>query len=170
MPHCRLARVSPRPGPSLRHQRRNRSLAVVRAAPIRRHVLAAARRLALRARRPTGKLISEAAGGAAVLHGKHRLPPRPPPQRGHPELQPPRRPRRNNASTPGARVNAAGWTAGYAIEALGRASRGAGHLPRRPSVDERDRRPGFALAQYATPPCRRSSTSVPRCALLGFSL
>ena len=130
LPDDRLARLPARARARVPRQRRSRSLAVLRAAPVRRHLLAGARRLALRPRRARGKLVPEAARRAAVLHRQHRLPPRASPERRDPELQPASRAPGNRPSPGGAANSRCSKGCARQAEAVGRAARPTRHVPR----------------------------------------
>src|SRR4051794_22250103 len=119
MPHAWLARLPPPPGTGVPGRGRSRDLAVLCAAPIRGHLLAGPRRLAISLRRDGGQLIPETAAGVAVLHRQHRLSPRTPLERRHSELQPAGGPRDDPPSAGRAGTNAAGWATSDPSEALG---------------------------------------------------
>ena len=76
------------------HYVRDRSVALLRAAPIRGRVLVSARRVELLRRRPLRLVLPEAAQGATVVHRQHRPPPRAPPERRHSQLPTAALPRR----------------------------------------------------------------------------
>src|SRR4051794_39799849 len=81
--------------------------------------------LGLRRRRDPRQLVPEAAASVALLHRQHRLPPRPPPQRPDPELQPPTRARGTRPVPRRSDAHDRRWRAGDPPEALGRAARPA---------------------------------------------
>ena len=103
------------------------------------------RELELHRGRAPGQLLPEAPAAAAVLHREHRAAPRPPPERAHPELQPPARPRRQRDLPPGPDPHVlAGHPIG-AAEALGREAGPPGDLRRGPPP--RPRRAGRGEAR-----------------------
>src|SRR6185312_16426972 len=59
-------------------------------APVRGHLLPVARLVAVRTGRAAGQLLPPAAAPARLGRRQRELPPRPPPERQDPELQPPR--------------------------------------------------------------------------------
>ena len=73
--------------------RDRRRLPLLRPAPVRGRLLGDRRELGLRRRRAEGQLLPEAAAGVPLLQRQHRPPPRPPPERQDPQLQPAARPR-----------------------------------------------------------------------------
>src|SRR5436305_2049586 len=86
---CRLEGCPDRSRPAASPHGRGRDLALLCPAPVRGRLLAAARRLELRRGGTSGQLVSSASADPPVLHREHRAPSHPPPERAHPELQPP---------------------------------------------------------------------------------
>ena len=77
-----------------------------------------------------GQLLLQAAEGAPVLLGQHRPAPRAPPERPHPQLQPPAGARRQPDLPQRPHAHPPGGAANGAAEAVGREPRPAGHLGR----------------------------------------
>src|SRR5205807_3279527 len=71
---------------------------------------------------------SQAAEGPAVLHRKHRAPPRSPPEPAHPQLQPPARARRESGVPRRADTDDVGRHPHDAAQALRRAAWSDGEL------------------------------------------
>src|SRR2546427_1654109 len=117
----RLARLLVRGIAARGPRRRDGDLALLRAAQFREHSLAALAGMELPRRGSARELLPAAAQGPAVLHRQHRPTPRAPPQPEDPELQPPARAQREPDLPLCAEGLADRWSAGGALQALGRA-------------------------------------------------
>ena len=95
---CRLGGILDRAAAGAPRQRQRRHLALLRAAPVRGHLLAVGRDVVVRRCRPQGQLAPATPAAASVLDREHRPAPRPPSERADPELQPAGRPRRERAA------------------------------------------------------------------------
>src|SRR3954454_156701 len=94
--------------------------------------------LELRRSRAARQLVFEVAETASVLHRQHRPAPRPPPERPHPQLQPPARPRRKPDLPRCAPAELLGRPPRLRTQALRRGPRPDGHFPRcAPRADRR---------------------------------
>ncbi|CAA9482064.1 MAG: Fatty acid desaturase, partial [uncultured Solirubrobacterales bacterium] len=110
--------------------RRGGRVAVLRPASVRGRLLGEHRRLELRRRGPARQLLPQAPAGAALLHRQHRLSPRAPPERAHPQLQPSACSRREPDLPRRADPLAVGRPAYRPAQAVGRGSRPARDLRR----------------------------------------
>ena len=123
----------------------DRNVVVLRATPIRGHVLARARRLGVRRRRTEGQFTSRTAETVTVGHRKHRNPSRTSPECEDPELQASGVPGCESKAPTGNSVDHMGRDQDTQTVALARGFPKAGRL-------QRSEAPGYSLTQVEPPP------------------